>query len=116
MLLIKDQVMSIQSSRFFVAAGLADICEVQVAYAIGLARPVAIHVNTEGTARVPEGRITELIGECFDLRPRAIIEGLNLLRPIYRKTATFGHFGRNEAEFTWERTDKADELRAKAGL
>jgi S-adenosylmethionine synthetase len=104
------------AAKNVVAAGLADICEVQVAYAIGLARPVSIHVNTEGTARVPEGRITELIGECFDLRPRAIIEGLNLLRPIYRKTATFGHFGRNEAEFTWERTDKADQLRAKAGL
>jgi len=104
------------AAKNVVAAGLADICEVQIAYAIGVARPVSIHVNTEGTARVPEERITALIAECFDLRPRAIIEGLNLLRPIYKKTATFGHFGRTEAEFTWERTDKADQLRAKAGL
>ena len=99
-----------------VAAGLADVCEVQFAYAIGVSDPVSVHVNTEGTAHVPESRITELIGECFDLRPRAIIESLDLLRPIYSKTAVFGHFGRNEAEFTWERTDHAELLREKAGL
>jgi S-adenosylmethionine synthetase len=99
-----------------VAAGLADICEVQIAYAIGVAEPVSVHVNAEGTAQVPETRIVELIRECFDLRPRAIIESLDLLRPIYTGTAAFGHFGRNEPEFTWERTDKADLLREKAGL
>ncbi|MHC4480844.1 MAG: methionine adenosyltransferase domain-containing protein, partial [Planctomycetota bacterium] len=99
-----------------VAAGLADVCEVQIAYAIGVANPVSVHVNTEGTAHVPETKITELIGECFDLRPRAIIERLDLMRPIYRKTAVFGHFGRSEPEFTWEATDKADLLREMAGL
>jgi S-adenosylmethionine synthetase len=99
-----------------VAAGLADVCEVQVAYAIGVTDPVSIHVNTEGTAKVSEQRITELIEETFDLRPRAIIEGLDLLRPIYRKTAAYGHFGRDEPEFTWERTDRADQLREMAGL
>jgi S-adenosylmethionine synthetase len=77
---------------------------------------VSIHVNTEGTARLPEARITELIRECFDLRPRAIIESLQLLRPIYRKTAAFGHFGRSDPDFTWERTDKADLLRREAAL
>ncbi len=104
------------AAKNVVAAGLADVCEVQIAYAIGVARPVSIHVNTEGTARVPEDRITELISKHFDLRPRAIIEGLNLLRPIYKKTASFGHFGRSEPEFTWEKTDKADLLRQDAGL
>ncbi|MHC4787585.1 MAG: methionine adenosyltransferase [Planctomycetota bacterium] len=99
-----------------VAAGLADVCEVQIAYAIGVANPVSVHVNTEGTAHVPETKITELIGECFDLRPRSIIERLDLMRPIYRKTAAFGHFGRSEPEFTWEATDKADLLREMAGL
>jgi len=104
------------AAKNVVAAGLADICEVQIAYAIGVARPVSIHVNTEGTARVSEDRITQLISKCFDLRPRAIIEGLDLLRPIYKKTASFGHFGRTEPEFTWERTDKADLLLEEAGL
>ncbi|MFO8007362.1 MAG: methionine adenosyltransferase [Candidatus Brocadiia bacterium] len=99
-----------------VAAGLADVCEIQIAYAIGIAEPVSIHVRTEGTAKVPEDRIQELIEECFDLRPRAIIEQLDLLRPIYLKTAALGHFGRSEPEFTWERTDRADVLRQKAGI
>ena len=99
-----------------VAAGLAQACEVQIAYAIGMAAPVSVHVDAEGTERIPEDRISELIRECFDLRPRAIIETLDLLRPIYRKTAAFGHFGRQEPEFTWETTDKADLLREKAGL
>lgn len=103
-------------AKNIVEAGLADICEVHVAYAIGIAEPVSLHVHTEGTARVPESRITELARECFDLRPRAIISDLDLLRPIYRKTAAFGHFGRSEPDFTWERTDKADLLRSKAGL
>ncbi len=99
-----------------VAAGLADVCEIQIAYAIGIAEPVSIHVRTEGTARAPEDHMQELVEECFDLRPRAIIEHLNLLRPIYLKTAALGHFGRSEPEFTWERTDRADELSQKAGL
>jgi S-adenosylmethionine synthetase len=103
-------------AKNIVAAGLADICEVHVAYAIGIAEPVSLHVHTEGTARIPEARITELARECFDLRPRAIISDLDLLRPIYRKTAAFGHFGRSEPDFTWEKTDKADLLRSKAGL
>ncbi|KPK60422.1 MAG: S-adenosylmethionine synthetase [Planctomycetes bacterium SM23_32] len=104
------------AAKNVVAAGLADVCELEVAYSIGVSRPVSLHVNTEGTARVPEARIGELVAECFDLRPRAIIEALDLLRPIYKGTAAFGHFGRSEPDFTWERTDKADLLREKAGL
>ena len=103
-------------AKNIVAAGLADICEVQVAYAIGVPEPVSIHVETEGTANIPESRIRELIEECFDLTPAGIIKHLDLLRPIYSKTAAFGHFGRKEPEFTWEKTDKADMLREKAGL
>ena len=103
-------------AKNIVAAGLADICEVQVAYAIGVPEPVSIHVETEGTANIPESRIRGLIEECFDLTPAGIIKHLDLLRPIYRKTAAYGHFGRNEPEFTWEKTDKADMLREKAGL
>ncbi len=99
-----------------VAAGLADRCEVQVAYAIGVARPVSLMVNTFGTGRIDDERIEELIRRHFDLRPRAIIEMLDLRRPIYSKTAAYGHFGREEPEFTWERTDKAAVLRAEAGL
>jgi len=99
-----------------VAAGLADRCEIQVAYAIGIAEPVSIHVNTFGTSNIAEERIEQLIGEHFDLRPKGIVEMLDLLRPIYRKTAAYGHFGRTEPEFTWEHTDKADALRADAGL
>ncbi|MCC7182619.1 MAG: S-adenosylmethionine synthase [Rhodocyclaceae bacterium] len=99
-----------------VAAGLAERCEVQVAYAIGVARPVSLMVNTFGTGRLPEERIAALVEEHFDLRPKAIIAGLDLLRPIYSKTAAYGHFGRDEPEFTWERTDKAQALRAAAGL
>ena len=99
-----------------VAAGLAARCEVQVAYAIGVARPVSLMVDTFGTGRIDERRIEELIGVHFDLRPKAIIESLDLLRPIYRETAAYGHFGRLEETFTWERTDKAEALRADAGL
>jgi S-adenosylmethionine synthetase len=99
-----------------VAAGLADKCEVQVAYAIGVARPVSIHVETFGTAHIDEETIEALIGEHFDLRPKGIVQMLDLLRPIYRQTATNGHFGRSEPDFTWERTDKADVLRAAAGI
>ncbi|MCB1886211.1 MAG: methionine adenosyltransferase [Rhodocyclaceae bacterium] len=99
-----------------VAAGLADKCEVQVAYAIGVAQPVSLMVNTFGTGKVADARIVELIRETFDLRPKGIIASLDLLRPIYTKTAAYGHFGRDEPEFTWEATDKADALRSAAGL
>ncbi|MBI4017629.1 MAG: methionine adenosyltransferase [Candidatus Aenigmarchaeota archaeon] len=98
-----------------VAAGLADRCEVQVAYAIGIAKPVSIAVNTFGTGKVSDERMLELIEKYFDMRPAKIIERLQLRRPIYRKTASYGHFGRNELEFTWERTDLAATLRNEAG-
>ncbi|GAA2024320.1 methionine adenosyltransferase [Agromyces tropicus] len=99
-----------------VAAGLADRLELQVAYAIGAAAPVGLYVETFGTAQVPEERITEAIREVFDLRPAAIIRDLDLLRPIYAQTATYGHFGRELPDFTWERLDRVDDLRAAAGL
>ncbi len=99
-----------------VAAGLADRCEIQIAYAIGDEQPFSTRVWTFGTGKIPEERIAELVTEHFDCRPLAIIEHLNLRRPIFRKTAVYGHFGRSEEEFTWERTDKADELREAAGL
>ncbi len=99
-----------------VAAGLASRCEVQVAYAIGVAKPVSLMVNTFGTAVIAEERIEKLIREHFDLRPKAIIDHLDLLRPIYRGTAAYGHFGRSEPEFTWEHIDKAAALKEAAGL
>ncbi len=99
-----------------VAAGLADRCEVQVAYAIGVAHPVSVMVETYGTERVPKGRILELIEEQFDLRPGAFRRALDLHRPIYQQTAAYGHFGREDEDFTWERTDKADALREAAGV
>jgi S-adenosylmethionine synthetase len=99
-----------------VAAGLADRCEVQVAYAIGVAHPVSVMVDTFGTERVSRSRIVALIGEHFDLRPGAFRQYLNLHRPIYQKTAAYGHFGREDHDFTWEKTDKAEALRAAAGL
>jgi len=103
-------------AKNIVAADLADRCEVNVAYAIGVAHPVSISVRTFGTERIPTARIEELVREHFDLRPAAIIRELDLLRPIYAKTAAYGHFGRDDHDFTWERTDKADALRAAAGL
>ncbi|HEU4850193.1 MAG TPA: methionine adenosyltransferase [Terrimesophilobacter sp.] len=99
-----------------VAAGLADRLEVQVAYAIGKAAPVGLYVETFGTARVDEAKINSAIREVFDLRPAAIIRDLELLRPIYRQTATYGHFGRDLPDFTWERLDRVDELRSAVGL
>ncbi|GAA3745534.1 methionine adenosyltransferase [Leifsonia bigeumensis] len=99
-----------------VAAGLADRLEVQVAYAIGKAAPVGLYVETFGTARVDEAKINSAIREVFDLRPAAIIRDLELLRPIYRQTATYGHFGRELPDFTWERLDRVDELRSAVGL
>ena len=99
-----------------VAAGLADRVELQLAYAIGSAHPVGLYIESFGTAHVPEERIEAAVREVFDLRPSAIIEELDLIRPIYRKTASYGHFGREEPEFSWERTDKVDELREVARL
>lgn len=103
-------------AKNIVAAGLADKCELQVAYAIGVANPVSISVESFNTNRIPEDRIVALIKKHFDLRPEAIIRDLDLRKPKYRKTAVYGHFGRNEPEFTWERTDKAQILRKEAGL
>lgn len=103
-------------AKNIVAAGLADKCEVQVAYAIGVAKPVSLMVNTFGTGKIADEKIVELVGRHFDLRPKGIIQTLDLLRPIYAKTAAYGHFGREEPEFTWEATDKAAALRADAGL
>ena len=99
-----------------VAAGLADKCEIQLAYAIGIARPVSVLVETFGTAKVPEEKIAALINAHFDLRPAGIINALNLRRPIYRQTAAYGHFGRTDIDLPWERTDKATLLRREAGL
>ncbi len=103
-------------AKNLVAAGLADRCEVQVAYAIGVAQPVSINVNAFGTGKVSEDRLAELVREVFDMRPRAITEQLDLLRPIYQKTAAYGHFGRELPEFSWEKTDKASILKEKAGI
>jgi S-adenosylmethionine synthetase len=99
-----------------VAAGFADRLEVQVAYAIGKAAPVGLYVETFGTAHVDESRIIDAIREVFDLRPAAIIRDLDLLRPIYSATATYGHFGRELPDFTWERTDRVEALRTAIGL
>jgi S-adenosylmethionine synthetase len=103
-------------AKNLVAAGLCERCEVQVAYAIGMAQPVSIMVNTFGTGKLPEERLSALVRETFDMRPAAIIEQLDLLRPIYGKTAAYGHFGRELPEFTWEKTDKAAILKEKAGF
>ncbi|MEK6899945.1 MAG: methionine adenosyltransferase, partial [Nanoarchaeota archaeon] len=102
------------AAKNIVAAGIADICEVQVAYAIGVAAPVSILVNTFGTNKIPEEKIVELMQKHFDFRPKAIIEQLQLRRPIYRKTAAYGHFGRNDPDFTWEKTDKAEIIKREA--
>jgi S-adenosylmethionine synthetase len=103
-------------AKNIVAAGLADRCELQIAYAIGVAHPVSIQVECFGTEALPTARIEELVREHFDLRPAAILRDLDLRRPIYAKTAAYGHFGRADADFTWEATDKADAVRAAAGL
>ncbi|MEW6353133.1 MAG: methionine adenosyltransferase [Pseudomonadota bacterium] len=103
-------------AKNIVAAGLAERCEVQVSYAIGVAEPTSISVDTFGTGKIDEPRLVELIREHFDLRPRGLIKMLDLLRPIYRATASYGHFGRDEESFSWERTDKAEALRDAAGV
>lgn len=103
-------------AKNIVAAGLAEKCLVQVSYAIGVARPTSIMVNTFGTGKIEDSAITELVSAHFDLRPKGIVQMLDLLRPIYAKTAAYGHFGREEPEFSWERTDKAEALKAAAGV
>ncbi|PUE55517.1 methionine adenosyltransferase [Limnohabitans parvus] len=103
-------------AKNIVAAGLATQCQVQVAYAIGVARPMNITVNTAGTGVISDDKLSAMVAEHFDLRPKGIIQMLNLLRPIYSKTAAYGHFGRDEPDFTWERTDRAAALKAAAGL
>jgi S-adenosylmethionine synthetase len=99
-------------AKNIVAAGLARRCEVQVAYAIGVAKPVSLMVNTFGTGKLSDERLAELVQQHFDLRPKGIIQSLDLLRPIYSKTAAYGHFGREEPEFTWEARDRVEALRA----
>ncbi len=101
-------------AKNIVAAGLADKCEVQLSYAIGVSQPTSVNVDCFGTAKIPEEKIMQLVIENFDMRPRAIIENLNLRRPIYRKTASYGHFGRCDEDFSWEKTDIADVLRQQA--
>jgi S-adenosylmethionine synthetase len=103
-------------AKNIVAAGLADRCMVQLAYAIGVADPVSVYVNTEGTGRVSDGALSKLVRDNFELTPRGIIESLNLRRPIYKATAAYGHFGRSEDSFSWEKTDKSEVLRASAGI
>jgi S-adenosylmethionine synthetase len=103
-------------AKNIVAAGLATQCEVQLSYAIGVAKPVSVMVNTFGTGKIPDTRILELVEKNFDMRPKAIIDHLALLRPIYRKASVFGHFGRDDPDFTWEKTDKAKTLKKQAGL
>jgi S-adenosylmethionine synthetase len=103
-------------AKNIVSAGLADRCKVQLAYAIGVADPVSVYVDTEGTGRISEAALAKLVRDHFELTPRGIIESLNLRRPIYKATAAYGHFGRSEDSFTWEKTDKAEALRASAGI
>jgi len=103
-------------AKNIVAAGLAERCQIQVSYAIGVAKPTSVMVTTFGTGKVSDEKLAQIVGEVFDLRPKGIVQMLDLLRPIYRKTAAYGHFGREEPEFSWERTDKVQALRAAAGL
>jgi S-adenosylmethionine synthetase len=104
------------AAKNVVAAGLADRCEIQVAYAIGVAHPLSVNIETFGTGKIPDEKIAALILEHFDLRPGAIIRDLDLRRPIYRKIAAYGHFGRDDLDLSWEKTDKADILRKAGGL
>jgi S-adenosylmethionine synthetase len=103
-------------AKNLVAAGLGKKCEIQIAYAIGVAEPVSIMVDFMGTGKIPESQARQIVDEVFDLRPAAIIEKLDLLRPIYRKTSAYGHFGRNDPDFLWEKTDMAEVIRQKAGI
>lgn len=104
------------AAKNIVAAGLADKCEVQIAYCIGVAEPVSLMIDTLGTGKLPPARLAEVVRDTFSFKPAEMISHLKLLRPIFKKTACYGHFGRNDPDFTWEHTDKADELREKAGL
>jgi S-adenosylmethionine synthetase len=104
------------AAKNVVAAGLAERCEIQVAYAIGVAHPLSVNVETFGTGAIADDQIAGLITQHFDLRPGAIIRDLDLRKPIYRKTAAYGHFGRDDVEFPWERTDKAEALKKAAGI
>jgi len=99
-----------------VAAGIADRCQVQLAYAIGVAEPVSVYVDCSGTSKIDEGKLSEIIRANFHLTPKGIIESLDLRRPIYRRTAAFGHFGRDEQGFSWELTNRAERLRTESGL
>ncbi len=101
-------------AKNLVAAGLAERMEVQIAYSIGVAKPVSVMIDTEGTAKISPDRIAEIVNELFDMRPRKIVERLDLQRPIYKKTAAYGHFGRVEPEFTWERLDMVDAIKKAA--
>ena len=101
-------------AKNIVAAGLASMCEIQISYAIGVAEPVSVLVDTHGTGKLSDEKILELVRKNFDMRPRAIIDHLKLLRPIYKKTAAFGHFGRDDPDFTWEKTDKVEALKKDA--
>jgi S-adenosylmethionine synthetase len=103
-------------AKNIVAAGLAAQCQIQLSYAIGVAHPINVTVYTEGTGKIPDEKLAQLVHDQFDLRPKGIIRMLDLLRPIYRKTAAYGHFGRDEPEFTWEATDKAEAFKAAAGV
>jgi S-adenosylmethionine synthetase len=103
-------------AKNIVAAGLASKCQIQISYAIGIAKPTSVMVTTFGTGKVSDEKLSQLVSEHFDLRPKGIVQMLDLLRPIYQKTAAYGHFGRDEPEFTWEKTDKVAALRASAGL
>jgi len=103
-------------AKNIVAAGLADRCEVQIAYAIGVADPIAVNIDTFGTGVIEDDKISEIVREVFDLKPKSIIKSLDLLRPIYRKTAVYGHFGRELDEFTWERTDRVEDIKRAAGM
>jgi S-adenosylmethionine synthetase len=103
-------------AKNIVAAGLASKCLIQISYAIGVAQPTSVWVTTYGTGKISDEKISELVKKHFDLRPKGIVQMLDLLRPIYEKTAAYGHFGREEPDFTWENTDKASALRADAGL
>ena len=103
-------------AKNIVAAGIADKCEIQVSYAIGIAQPISIYVDTFGTGKISDEKIIDLIRNYFDLRPYGIIKMLDLIKPIYRATSTYGHFGREDLGVSWEKTDKAELLRSEAGL
>jgi len=107
--------MARHAAKNIVAAGLANKCEIQIAYTIGKAEPVSIMLDTKGTAKIPPDELAKVVLKVFDFRPTQIIQYLDLLRPIYKKTACYGHFGRNEPEFTWEQTNRVDDLKKAAG-